>query len=627
MGAAIVLIAMTVWIVVGLAMSAEYLIVVRDPGFLTLSGMWLVDHPHTDIPALGAIEAAALQPNMLPDAAQAWNVRGDTVQPQGAKMLPATIAIGGWFAGQTGVLAANVFIGAAGILAVYALGRRFVGPLAALVPAGVLGLSVAHIGLSRSPYSEPLTLMLIVAGVLWAWRGIADHKVLPLIAGGIASGATTLVRIDGASFALGALVGVVVALALSDAPARWRQRAAISFAAAQGLTVWLGYASLWRWSEEYMARLEGRASALIMVYAAIVVAVVVWATTWGPMLRGDRVLRWPAVRLGKAGGLVAGAVVSMGLVVLASRPLWTTVHRGTEDPDHRFANGVVEGFQRAAGDDVDGTRTYAEHTLTWVSYYLTWPVVALGIVGFGIITYRMLRHDRGWAVFLGAILAPTLLYLWTPAIIPDQLWAIRRFESATLPGFALAATVAAWHLASRWRAAAHVATAKRVVAAVLILAPVTAWVSYVPDDEFPVTAAAPVFTREMAGARAEMDSLCDLADGRPVVLAGTSSHFGSIRVTCDVPVVLALVAPTPETLVAMTDAWGLAPVVLTRSPEWFEWTSPDPAPAFTATSTQANYALQRIPGVTFTRTHHWHAGLVTDTGELTRLPLPTASAP
>src|SRR5690606_15922208 len=99
------------WAVVNIAFAAEYLLVVRDPGFLTLSGLWLVDHPSTDIPAAGAVEAAAVGTQTLPDASEAWNLRGDAIQPQGAKMLPATIAIGGWVAGDTGVLAANVVVG------------------------------------------------------------------------------------------------------------------------------------------------------------------------------------------------------------------------------------------------------------------------------------------------------------------------------------------------------------------------------------------------------------------------------------------------------------------------------------------------------------------------------------
>jgi putative flippase GtrA len=48
-----------VWVLANLPWVAEYIIVRRDPGFLTLTGLWLVDHGSTDIPTGGALDAAA----------------------------------------------------------------------------------------------------------------------------------------------------------------------------------------------------------------------------------------------------------------------------------------------------------------------------------------------------------------------------------------------------------------------------------------------------------------------------------------------------------------------------------------------------------------------------------------
>ncbi|PKQ15320.1 MAG: hypothetical protein CVT68_09320, partial [Actinobacteria bacterium HGW-Actinobacteria-8] len=119
------LLGVVLWIVVGIVFSAEYLIVTRDPGFLTLTGVWLTDHASSDIPTLGALQVADTQQNVIADAWQAWNLRGDVVQPQGARALPALISVGGWIAGVPGVLAANVVVGGVGVLALYNLSRRF----------------------------------------------------------------------------------------------------------------------------------------------------------------------------------------------------------------------------------------------------------------------------------------------------------------------------------------------------------------------------------------------------------------------------------------------------------------------------------------------------------------------
>ena len=175
--------------------------------------------------------------------------------------------------------------------------------------------------------------------------------------------------------------------------------------------------------------------------------------------------RFRSKKIGETGARVVGGAVTVLMLVLASRPLWTTVHRGTTDPVDIFTNSVVGSFQKSQGLPVDPTRTYAESTINWVSYYLTWPVVLLAFLGLGLATYYAVRGRGGWAVLLGATLAPSLLYFWKPEIVPDQVWAIRRFEPMTIPAFALAATLAAVWLAKRLArssASAHCAQLGRV---------------------------------------------------------------------------------------------------------------------------------------------------------------------
>lgn len=612
-GGAIALGGTALWVLVNIAIGAEFLLVVRDPGFLTLSGMWLADHPHTDIPAAGAVEAAAFQPHALPDASEAWNLKGQVIQPQGAKMLPATIAIGGWIAGDAGVLAANTVIGAVGILAVYAVARRFLGPLAALAPAGALALTVSHIGLSRPAYTEPLTLLLVIAGILWAWRGIHERSLVLLGAGAVATGATSFIRIDGAASAVGALLGVMVALALSYAHRRWRKRAALMFVSLQALVLALGYLALARWSTEYLERLAEQTTMVLTLYAAVVVAMGLWALLWTRHIRADRLLGAASDALGKRGAQAVGVAVVAVMLGFASRPLWMMSHRGTEDPRDQFTNNVVESFQAAQGLPIEPTRTYAESTVTWLSFYLTWPLVLLGILGLSIAAYRMVRRDGGWAVFCGAIMAPTLVYLWRPAIVPDQLWAIRRFEPATLPGMVLAAALAAWALVALVKRESVRVLLRRCAGGVFLLLPLTTWVSIHSDAEYPVTLATNVSSREMSGAHEQLDELCAIEPGRPIVLVGTSSHFGSLRVMCDVPVVLSLSPPTVTELADMARVWDQAPVVLTQEQDSVPWSS-EPHVVVTSRVTQSAYALQRLPRTHIERNYRWYAGVIATSG-------------
>lgn len=602
------------WIVVGIFFASEYLVVTRDPGFLALTGVWLTNHPTTDIPTRGAIEAAAQQANVIPDAWQAWNLSGDVVQPQGAKMLPGVLSVGGWIDGVTGVLATNIVIGGVGILAVYLVSRRLMGPLAALGPAALLALTVSHIGLSRSPYSEPLTLLLIVASIAWAWRGLEDGRIGALVAAGATSGATALCRIDGGVYALGVLVGV-------GAVCAWRGGKGIAplvaFVVPQALMVGAGYWSLWRWSTSYIERLGTEARTLGIAYSAVVVTVLLFQLAIAPFLGR---LRATVAEHRPVVGKVAAILTALTMVSLASRPLWMTDRRGTESTTDQFTNRVVAQFQELAGYPVDATRTYAEHTMTWFSYYLTWPVLALATLGLSIIVWRAVTSRPVAFVFLGALAVPTAVYMLRPAIVPDQLWAIRRFEPITLPGLAIAAGVGAWWLAG-WVARRFAAPGDRdhvryigsvVAAVVMIVAPITTYVSVKIGDKYPVSTPPQIYLKEQGGARAEIDELCRIIDGRPVILSGSSGYFGTIRVMCDVPVVLALEPLKQDALAGMVEVWGQEPVVVTRDPDTV-W-STDPTPVLTTELKSGEYALQRMPRLARPSTSTWYAGTVATDG-------------
>jgi hypothetical protein len=106
-----------------------------------------------------------------------------------------------------------------------------------------------------------------------------------------------------------------------------------------------------------------------------------------------------------------------------------------------------------------------------------------------------------------------------------------------------------------------------------------------------------------------------------VVLVGTASHFGSLRVTCDVPVVLALRAPTAEALDAVADVLDQHVVVLTRDPDEVPWTTA-PEPVVESTVSHTNYELQRIPRTLITRNYNWYAGVVTPAGTVEPLRAP-----
>lgn len=602
-----------VWVGANMPWVAEYLIVRRDPGFLTLGGLWLVHHGSTDLPLDGAGTVAYSFEPASTDQRDAWTSSEDVVQPQGAKMLPALIAVGGWLGGTPGVLTANLVIGAVGLLAVYVLAREFMGPRASLVPALAVGLTVAHMTFSRAAYTEPITMILLVMGIAWAWRGLKERSAGPIILAAVVTGAATFARIDGAAYALGLLFGVAIAvLGTSTAALAWRARTTMAFALVQGVVVAGGYASLHRWSRAYYNRLDSEAGLLGKGYAATVVIVVVVALCCAVVAATRTTTRRepPQSRSPVTLPRVAAGVVIAGFVVLATRPLWGISH-GSANPPY------VEWLQERAGVPIDGTRTYAEATVTWLSLYVTWPVVILGAAGFAVAAWRWARGDRGWIIPVAGFLTPTLLYLVRPAVVPDQTWAVRRIYGSGIVGLIVLACVA-WRALIPWirrRRPGLSSRASWIIGCFLAGAPVLTWLVWAPGvAAVPLLPTSALYVVEQGGARAELATLCAYVDGRPVILVGTGSHFGGIRIMCDVPVVYVDAVVTQEALADMSAAWGRDSIVVTQRVDHVPWVTDPTRATFHGTATYAGGALLTLPVDMQSEDFTWYVGEVQQDG-------------
>jgi hypothetical protein len=560
-------------------------------------------------------------------APDAWNLNDDVIQPQGARLLPALLAVGGWLGGDSGVFETNLVIGALGLVAVYVLAREVMGPIASLVPAVALSATVSHIWLSRAAYTEPIVMLLLVAAITWGWRGVREGRAPPILLAAVASGATTLARIDGAAYAIGLLVGVTVGVVtVHERSRRWRAATLASFAILQAATVGAGYASVWRWSEAYASRLGVQAENLALVYALAigVVLMVALALVLTTILTDRRPPEAPTIakRQRRVAPAIAAGIVVAGFAVLASRPFWMASH-GSANPPY------VAWLQQAAGDAVDGTRTYAESTVTWISYYVTWPVLLLGVVGFGVATWRWARGGRGWIVPVAGFLAPTLLYLVQPSIVPDQVWAIRRLAASGVTGVIVAAAIAGVAISARMTRKVDRETGRTtwlVIAAAICLAPVMTWFPFTPGGTpSAIGLASALRVPEQAGARAQLDTLCAYIGNRPVLLVGTASHFGTIRVGCDVPVVYQEARITTASLQEMGEAWEEPFVIVTEFRDRIPWVAEPIEPTFGSSTHYAIGALHGFSIRSSVQEFQWYIGEVLPDGTVKQMTTPPAS--
>jgi hypothetical protein len=147
-------------------------------------------------------------------------------------------------------------------------------------------------------------------------------------------------------------------------------------------------------------------------------------------------------RLRPNGAIVAGLIVALlGFAAWFVRPNVETTHGER--------NEIVGNLQRLAQVTVDPTRRYAELTMRWVSWYLGPMTLMLAIVAAALLTVALVRGDARIPVQVATLmLAPaTLLFLWKPAITPDQVWAAGRFLPAVFPAMILLAFGVLYHFA------------------------------------------------------------------------------------------------------------------------------------------------------------------------------------
>jgi hypothetical protein len=378
--------------------SSGHLVVRRDPGTYAMYADWLRRHGSVPIPAHGGLFGPGVS-----FASPGFYQRGDAVVPQFMSGLPMVLAAAGWLGGVGGILHGNAVIGAAALLAVAGLAARVAGPVAAAPAALLAGLAYPMLHAARSPYSEPLALLLLAGGLCL----LADGR--PLL-GGLVAGLAVLVRVDG-------LVDLLplVPYAVVHRP-RWRLAAGLALGAGLGL---LDGALL---SRPYLGSLRGQLLAVGVALVALIAASLFAHRRW----RGMRLPGW----LPRA----AAAVVMVGGVLFWIRPYLQTVRQANRGA------GYVGQLQSQQGLAIDPRRTYAEHSLHWLAWWLGVPGLVVAIVGLALLTGAVVAGRAARAApFLLVVLAGSAVVLWRPAITPDHPWADRRFVAVALPGLAICA--------------------------------------------------------------------------------------------------------------------------------------------------------------------------------------------
>jgi hypothetical protein len=508
--------------------SAQNLAVFRDPSIYAITGEWLKHHGSLPIPVHPEVFGHIKDVSFFSQGFDAATTPG-FVHPQFSNLLPGLLAVGGWLGGDHLLLKTNPLLGSAALLAFYGLARQYAGRAWALVAMVALGVSLPQLAFSRSAYSEPVTMLFLVGGL--ALLREAQRRGRPWAYGlaGLVLGAAVLARVDGFFFLLA--VPMFVAVVLAAAPAGRRREAAGQVGAlVLGVAVpaTVAVANLANLSPTYLhdrrAELDmiTKAGVAIVALGAVVVALA-WSTTL-PYRIAAGTARW----LPAAGAGVLVALAAVG----ASRPLW---YVGRDPAAPASQTGYIAFLQKAERLPIEPTRTYAEQTLAWFSWYWGPITLALGVLGAAFGVYWLLRRgDLRLVAPLGMFLPAALLYLTVPSIVPDQIWAMRRYLPVVIPGLLLAAVVTLALLTRGWRRSRLTAAVTGLLACAMVLVPM-----YVSTRL--------VTVREGVPQLVEVQNLCaDLPADAALVLTGSlaKTYQQTARSWCHGVPVAGLSAPT-----------------------------------------------------------------------------------
>ncbi|WP_432565302.1 hypothetical protein [Kineococcus sp. SYSU DK003] len=444
---------------------AEHVVLRRDAGSVALYAHQLATHHGLPVdPALSALGgAAALADPNVTLASPAFYEVGDHVVPQFLLGAPALYSLGEWAGGWTGMFVAPAVLGGFGVLAVAGLTARLAGARWAPLAAGAFALAQPVLHANRSTYSEPPALLVLVGAASLLVAAVpATGRTAARLGGGVGLlvGACGFVRIDFLR-EVAVLVPVIAVLLVVRHPGT---RALLSGTA---LASALAVAAALLTSRPYLGTIAGSLVPLVagLVFLTAVCAVLArlaragWLGRFG-WLTGDRL------------PTVLAAALGVVLLVLASRPWWLVVRQDPEDSGSK----LVAGLQQAQGLTVDGGRTYAEHSIDWIAWYLGWPAVVLAGAAAVVALPRVVRAVQGrdtlpaWFAPYVVAMGSTLLTLYRPGITPDHPWADRRLVVVVLPAVVVLAVVACRWVVDRY---AHLSLSwlRVAIAVVLLLVP------------------------------------------------------------------------------------------------------------------------------------------------------------
>lgn len=421
----LVVVGVVLWVVIGARYTAQNVYVYRDPGIYTVAAEKI--RKDTDL-NMEATRVFGGSPVISTASAAFGTSKLDDTQlsTQGLHLFPALLGLIGRLVGQSLMLHAAPLFGGTALLAIYGLARLITKPRWAAFAVGAISITLPFVYFSRDTYTELLAATFTFGALSLLWLAQKSEKSLLWVFAGLVLGAGTFTRVDAYFTIAGMTFAVAYYLARTPEQKRKKRIKHVgAFMLATALMSLLGWLDLTRLSSLYYHDLRGGVIQQLGVAGfAGVLGVLLVVLSWR-----TRVISTLLQKYRKQLG--ASILVAMFIIfaVLASRPLWLVSHAKGDV-------ALIAAVQEASGLDVEPNRNYAEHSITWLMWYIGLPLLFAGAVGMGLLFWRGIK-SREIVTILPILLVvggTALVYLIRPSIAADQVWASRRFVPVIIPG-------------------------------------------------------------------------------------------------------------------------------------------------------------------------------------------------
>ncbi len=446
------------WMACNVFFTSQHLLTNRDPGIYAVTGAWLADNESVRIPAptVATNNYEGVKAESRGMYTSIYNK--DEINPHGNHLLPGLLGSAARIIGKLHMLRVPVVFGGLALLMVFAFARKIMSPAWALYAMAVLSLSLPMLYFSRDTYTEPLMMVFVFGGLSLLWRAMTERSMLLWFMSGLVVGATSLARVDAWLIMAGIVGGVFVYLAGTPKTEHNKRGPLLFFLAMAGVSAlsWLDLTKLS--SVYYIGQRDEFLKEVVLLALVVVFGLILWLVASHTKL----LHRVSAGKIKKISAVVFWGILIVA-ALLASRQWWY-VARGEE------SRPLVGGLQVAAGNLPDPTRTYAEATASWFVWYLGIFIVVLGVLGLATLARLAIENKQyKTAPMLAVFVITTSGYMLFPSIVPDQIWAIRRFLPVTLPLLVVLATYFMQQLSNKSQTLSRIRLRVAVIAVIAVL--------------------------------------------------------------------------------------------------------------------------------------------------------------